>query len=57
MRIVDSDGVVDEPLTIAMKVTKKGEDLTFDFDGLQPALPRADELRHRHDQARRSTSP
>ena len=28
---VDSDGVVDEPLTIRMKVTKKGEELTFDY--------------------------
>jgi N-methylhydantoinase B len=33
---VDSDGVVDEPLTIKMKVTKKGEDLTFDMTGSSP---------------------
>ena len=35
-RTVDSDGVVDEPLTIAMKITKKGEDLTFDLTGSSP---------------------
>ena len=33
---VDSDGVVDEPLTIKMKVTKKGETLTFDMTGSSP---------------------
>jgi len=33
---VDSDGVVDEPLTIRMKVTKKGSDLTFDMTGSSP---------------------
>ena len=33
---VDSDGVVDEPLTIRMKITKKGEDLTFDMAGSSP---------------------
>ena len=33
---VDSDGVVDEPLLIRMKVTKKGEDLTFDMTGSSP---------------------
>jgi N-methylhydantoinase B len=33
---VDSDGVVDEPLTIKMKVTKKGDDLTFDMTGSSP---------------------
>ena len=33
---VDSDGVVDEPLTIKMKITKKGEDLTFDMSGSSP---------------------
>ena len=33
---VDSDGVVDEPLTIRMKVTKKGETLTFDMTGSSP---------------------
>ncbi len=30
---VDSDGVVDEPLTIALAITKKGDGLTFDFAG------------------------
>jgi N-methylhydantoinase B len=33
---VDSDGVVDEPLLIRMKITKKGEDLTFDMTGSSP---------------------
>ena len=33
---VDSDGVVDEPLTIRMKITKKGDDLTFDMAGSSP---------------------
>ena len=33
---IDSDGVVDEPLTIRMKITKKGEDLTFDMAGSSP---------------------
>src|SRR5712692_772153 len=33
---IDSDGVVDEPLTIRMKITKKGEDLTFDMTGSSP---------------------
>ncbi len=33
---VDSDGVVDEPLTIRMKIVKKGEDLTFDMTGSSP---------------------
>lgn len=31
--IVDSDGVVNAPLTIALAVTRRGEDLTFDFAG------------------------
>lgn len=31
--IVDSDGVVNEPLTIALTVTRRGDDLTFDFTG------------------------
>jgi N-methylhydantoinase B len=31
--IVDSDGVVNEPLTIALAVTRQGEGLTFDFTG------------------------
>jgi N-methylhydantoinase B len=30
---VDSDGVVDEPLTIALAAEKKGDTLTFDFAG------------------------
>ena len=33
---VDSDGVVDEPLTIALKVDKQGDTLTFDFAGSSP---------------------
>ena len=33
---VDSDGVVDQPLTIKMKITKKGEDLLFDMTGSSP---------------------
>ena len=33
---VDSDGVVDEPLTIAMAVTKKGDELHFDMTGSSP---------------------
>ena len=33
---VDSDGVVDEPLTIEMKIVKKGEELTFDMTGSSP---------------------
>lgn len=31
--IVDSDGVVNEPLTIALTVTRAGDTLTFDFAG------------------------
>jgi N-methylhydantoinase B len=34
--IVDSDGVVDRPLTIALAVTKTGDGLTFDFAGSSP---------------------
>jgi len=34
--IVDSDGVVDEPLLIKMKVTKQGSGLTFDMSGSSP---------------------
>ncbi|WP_341893826.1 hydantoinase B/oxoprolinase family protein [Ferrovibrio terrae] len=34
--IVDSDGVVDEPLVIKMQVTKKGEELHFDMTGSSP---------------------
>jgi N-methylhydantoinase B len=33
---VDSDGVVNEPLRIAMKVTKAGETLHFDMSGSSP---------------------
>jgi N-methylhydantoinase B len=33
---VDSDGVVNEPLTIALAVTKGGEELSFDFSGSSP---------------------
>ena len=33
---VDSDGVVDQPLTIKMKITKKGDELTFDMSGSSP---------------------
>jgi N-methylhydantoinase B len=34
--IVDSDGVVDEPLVIKMKVDKRGEELFFDMTGSSP---------------------
>lgn len=33
---VDSDGVVDEPLRIALTITKQGEELTFDLSGSSP---------------------
>ena len=33
---VDSDGVVDAPLRIAMKITKQGSDLHFDMSGSSP---------------------
>jgi N-methylhydantoinase B len=33
---VDSDGVVDEPLRIAMRIVKQGETLTFDMTGSSP---------------------
>jgi N-methylhydantoinase B len=33
---VDSDGVVNEPLTIALAVEKQGDTLTFDFAGSSP---------------------
>ncbi len=33
---VDSDGVVDEPLKIAMKITKRDSALTFDMSGSSP---------------------
>ncbi|MFT5390050.1 MAG: N-methylhydantoinase B, partial [Gammaproteobacteria bacterium] len=33
---VDSDGVVDEPLTIDMRINKRGTDLTFDMSGSSP---------------------
>jgi N-methylhydantoinase B len=31
--MIDSDGVVNEPLTIALEVTRRGETLVFDFAG------------------------
>ena len=34
--IVDSDGVVDRPLTIALTLTRVGERLVFDFTGSSP---------------------
>lgn len=34
--VVDSDGVVDEPLFIRLKIEKENEDLTFDFSGSNP---------------------
>ncbi|MDP6705875.1 MAG: hydantoinase B/oxoprolinase family protein [Alphaproteobacteria bacterium] len=34
--IVDSDGVVDSPLIIKLRLTKVGEDLHFDFAGSSP---------------------
>ena len=34
--IVDSDGVVDEPLRIDMKITKRDTSLTFDMSGSSP---------------------
>lgn len=33
---VDSDGVINEPLTIALSVTRAAESLTFDFAGSSP---------------------
>ena len=33
---VDSDGVVDEPLEIRLKISKTGDRLVFDFDGSSP---------------------
>ncbi len=33
---VDSDGVVNEPLAIRLSVTRRGEDLLFDFAGSSP---------------------
>ena len=33
---IDSDGVVDEPLRIEMKITKQGSDLSFDMTGSSP---------------------
>ncbi len=33
---VDSDGVVNEPLRIALTMTKAGDHLTFDFSGSSP---------------------
>lgn len=34
--IVDSDGVVNEPLVIDLKITKSGEEMTFDFSNSSP---------------------
>ncbi len=34
--IVDSDGVVDEPLVIRMKITRRGSELEFDMNGSSP---------------------
>lgn len=34
--VVDSDGVIDEPLLIRMKVTKTGEEMHFDMTGSSP---------------------
>jgi N-methylhydantoinase B len=34
--VVDSDGVVDEPLLVRLKVTKEGDGLTFDLSGSSP---------------------
>lgn len=34
--IVDSDGVINEPLTIALAVTRHGDSLAFDFAGSSP---------------------
>lgn len=34
--VVDSDGVVDEPLRIEMKIEKRGEELLFDMAGSSP---------------------
>jgi len=34
--IVDSDGVVDQPLTIALSMTKRGDELFFDFSRSSP---------------------
>lgn len=33
---IDSDGVVNEPLEIRLSVTRKGDDLVFDFGGSSP---------------------
>ena len=33
---VDSDGVVNEPLTISLSVSRRGDTLTFDFSGSSP---------------------
>ena len=54
---VDSDGVVDEPLAIRLSVEKNGDELTFDFARLQPALHRADEQRTRDHLLSPSISP
>ena len=36
---IDSDGVVNEPLVIALEVTRGGEGLVFDFAGSSPPCP------------------
>ena len=46
--VVDSDGVVDEPLTHPAEDHQEGRGPHLRHDGLEPALPRADEQRHRH---------
>ncbi len=42
--MVDSDGVVNEPLEINLTVIKADDALTFDFSTVQQAMPRADEF-------------
>ena len=41
---VDSDGVVNEPLAIKLKLDKSGDELTFNFGASAPPCPRADEF-------------
>ena len=53
---VDSDGVVNEPLTIDMRVRVEGTELYFDIVALQSALPGADEQRGGDHQVPPSTS-
>ena len=54
---VDSDGVVNEPLTIALAVDEAGRHADLRFRRLVAALRRADEQRAGDDAIRRSTSP